>query len=121
MPPVKCALVSTSGALLERRQGVEIDDARHVIRIGSAPVTPSLAPFVGGRTTVRYVKQAVFLNGQTTRINHTLLHDVFLQMAAAAERSEVWYSQGSAGVCNTRGLARVHYDRGLGRLPLAEA
>ena len=118
MPPVECALVSTSGALLERRQGVEIDDARHVIRIGSAPVTPSLAPFVGGRTTVRYVKQAVFLNGQTTRINHTLLHDVFLQMAAAAERSEIWYSQGSAGVCNTRGLARVHYDRGLGRLPL---
>ena len=118
MPPVECALVSTSGALLERRQGVEIDDARHVIRLGSAPVTPSLAPFVGGRTTVRYVKQAVFLNGQTTRINHTLLHDVFLQMAAAAERSEIWYSQGSAGVCNTRGLARVHYDRGLGRLPL---
>ena len=46
--PTECALVSTSGALLERREGREIDSARHVIRLGSAPLSPSLEPFVGG-------------------------------------------------------------------------
>ena len=112
----ECALVGTSGTLLTRRQGAEIDAAVHVFRLGLAPIGDHWAPFVGRRTTARFIKQSVMVSG-AHRVNKTLAAMVLRELASQGqagrceEQPEVWYSQGSLGVCVERLLKgfHVHY------------
>ena len=82
---MRCALVSTSGELLSKRQGPEIDATPLVMRLGQAPVGGEFAPHVGTKTSVRYLAGSFF---QAFRhMNHTVLHETLDSMRA--ERSEV--------------------------------
>ena len=117
LPPVECALVSTSGALLERRQGVEIDDApRHPDWLCAGDAW-SQALLAGGRrrsaTRSRRCSSTARRRGSTTRRCTTC--SCRWRPRPNARRSGT--RRGGAGVCNTRGSRRVHYDRGLGRPP----
>jgi hypothetical protein len=60
MLPRECALVSTSGSLLEATWGSEIDAHDVVFRIGQGPVGGRLAAHVGSRTTVRIAVISLF-------------------------------------------------------------
>eukprot|EP00962_Isochrysis_galbana_P042837 scaffold16099_cov117-Isochrysis_galbana.AAC.4 len=55
-----CALVSTSGSLLEATWGSEIDAHHVVFRIGQGPVGGRYAAHVGSRTTVRISVPSLF-------------------------------------------------------------
>jgi hypothetical protein len=56
----KCALVSTSGSLLEATWGSQIDSHEVEFRIGQGPVGGPLAAHVGSRTTVRIAVASLF-------------------------------------------------------------
>ena len=81
---MRCALVSTSGELLTRRLGAEIDAHDFVLRLGQAPAGGEYAPFVGSRTSTRYIAGSVF---QPFRhMNYSSMHATLDTMQA--ERSE---------------------------------
>ena len=75
---MQCALVSTSGELLSKRLGSEIDGNDLVMRLGQAPAGGSLAPYVGNRTSVRYLAGSFF---QVFRhMNYSLMHATLEEM-----------------------------------------
>ena len=55
-----CSLVSTAGELLQQRDGAAIDSADIVVRMGQAPTSHQYAANVGGRTSLRFIKQSFF-------------------------------------------------------------
>ena len=67
-----CAVVGSSGALLDERHGSSIDGAEWVIRINSAPTPSALRAHVGRRTSV-YLNQGPtsvrLLSAHTSRID----------------------------------------------------
>ena len=69
-----CALVSTSGDLLSRRDGAAIDKHRIVARIGQAPVI-DYEEHVGSKTTIRFISPS-FLE-RRRKVNITALRELF--------------------------------------------
>jgi hypothetical protein len=55
-----CAIVGSSGAVLRQRQGAAIDRSELIVRFNLAP-TGEFAPFVGSRTTWRFVNDPLWL------------------------------------------------------------
>jgi beta-1,6-galactosyltransferase len=55
-----CAIVGSSGAVLKQRQGAAIDRSELIVRFNLAP-TRNFEPFVGTRTTWRFVNDPLWL------------------------------------------------------------
>ena len=73
----RCALVSSSGALLAAKQGSIIDEHELIARIGLSP-TARFEAHVGSRTSVRFIQLSLFeavRNMSQARLRAVLEHD----------------------------------------------
>ena len=87
LPKWRCALVSTSGELLTKRDGGKIDQHQLVARLGQAPLGEARKPHVGSRTNVRFITGSFFKLNATRKVNVPALHAILDAMDP--ENSEV--------------------------------